>query len=368
MDKMYANSNNWKKVFGSFLTAVFNCYSIRDTDFADSYGYHDSTIRYWKNGTSFPRNDGLEKLKEYILSNANNDIRDLPFAIDLHIQEILNKIGYADRYMQIKCGCDTCGVFICETLTLIYQMGKGSLHIRRRRPNQNASAKTQAIIFDFDGTLTSTGINKTIWEYIWTELGYDINECKALHLRFNRKEINHDQWCRITENRFREKHLHRATVEGVADNISLLDGVEDTFKKLQKLDIKIYIVSGSILSIIQKVLGNLFQYIDGVKANQFRFDSNGFLTKIIGTKYDFEGKSLYIRNLAKELNISPREILFVGNSTNDQYAHSSGAKTLCINPVLTDASNTDIWHECILNCENLTEILKYIDPQPGNYV
>lgn len=112
--------------------------------------------------------------------------------------------------------------------------------------------------------------------------------------------------------------------------------------------------------VIRSVIGDLYKYVDGIKANQFRFNQGGFLTEIVGTKYDFEGKAAFITEIALELNVSPKDILFIGNSVNDRFAHISGARTLCINPKLTDPTNRTIWNDCIQTCEDLTEIIKYL--------
>ena len=102
------------------------------------------------------------------------------------------------------------------------------------------------------------------------------------------------------------------------------------------------------------------QYIEETKANYFKFDSNGFLMEIVGTHYDNLGKAYYISQIAEELNISPQDILFVGNSMNDRFACRSGARTLCINPTLTDPFDKKVWNNCIQSCESLGEILAFL--------
>ncbi|MDE6021560.1 MAG: hypothetical protein K2H01_11270, partial [Ruminococcus sp.] len=124
---------------------------------------------------------------------------------------------------------------------------------------------------------------------------------------------------------------------------------------------KLYIVSGSIKDIIDNVLGNTHSFFTEIKANEFVFDTQtSILTKIIGTKYDFEGKAKYIRYIANRLEISTSDILFVGNSNNDMWAYQSGATTLCINPTLTNYHDYTIWHHTIVDCKNLSEILPFI--------
>lgn len=114
------------------------------------------------------------------------------------------------------------------------------------------------------------------------------------------------------------------------------------------------------MTVIRSVIRPVYQYVDGIKANEFRFGEDGLLKEIIGTKYDFEGKATYISELSRELKISSRDILFVGNSVNDQFVHISGARTLCINPKLTDVSNLTMWNNCIPTCRDLTEIMEFV--------
>lgn len=224
-----------------------------------------------------------------------------------------------------------------------------------------SNAKTKAVVFDFDGTLTVTNKVKTTWESIWTLLGYDVQECRNLHVRFSHNEINHKEWCSLTEEKFKAKKLHRNQLLPLVQKTQLIAGIEEVFQELDQRDIKIYIVSGSIKYLILKCLGGLNQYVSGgINANVFDFDENGYLFKIIGTEYDFEGKAKRISNIAKELGIEPQQILFVGNSFNDEWAHSSGARTLAINPKNTHMYNPNIWDDCIVECNSLTEILKYI--------
>lgn len=81
-------------------------------------------------------------------------------------------------------------------------------------------------------------------------------------------------------------------------------------------------------------------------ANSFIFHPNNTLSTIHGTKYDFDGKAEYIKKIVQEEGFkSASEILFIGNSDNDEYAYKSGAQTLCFNPKLTDGKNKKIWHK-----------------------
>ena len=300
----------------------------------------------------------MHNLREYNANVMTGHISH-SFGLDAVIGGIFEEVGAEEEYRRIRRDCTLVSELVNESLMYCIYKGKNIAQAKGLQ-HPKPTNRTRAVVFDFDGTLTSGKASKTTWESLWVKLGYPIEECQKLHMRFNRQEISHAEWCETTERSFQKKNLHRDDVEAVAGAIRLIDGIEETFKALRQKDIKIYIVSGSILLIIQRVLGNLYQYIDGIKANVFRFDSRGLLERIIGTKYDFQGKSEYILKIANELEISPRDVLFVGNSANDQFAYLSGARTLCINPILTDVSNTTIWNECIMPCSDLREILRFL--------
>lgn len=351
----------WRKAFGDTLKSILALYSIDYRDFCTKYYCAEATFRYWQNGTKLPQQKFMPQLREFLIDNISEDTEKTSL-IQHQIEDFLCSQGAEDQYNTLQYTYPDGPTFISEALVFYRNVAKHNIPLL---PKDNKTipptGHIQAIIFDFDGTLTRDKINRTTWEMLWIKLGYSVKDCQMLHHRFDQKEISHAEWCRLTEIKFRERNLHRDTVEQIASKIHLLKGVRKTFRELRKKDIKIYVVSGSILLVVQTVLGELCQFIDRIQANQFIFNEAGFLEQIIGTKYDFEGKAQFIKEIARELNISPQDILFVGNSTNDRFAYQSGAKTLCINPKLTDPSNSNIWNNCIQSCEDLQEILAFID-------
>lgn len=351
----------WKKIFGSILKLVFSQYNLKDTEFADRYKCDVSSTKNWKTARSFPSKDLFEDLKNYIFEKSRECKKDDVYLLN-EIGTIFGEYGYGSSYIQLKYGITDSVEFVVRILQFCLDVGKGNVVMPIKRSNEYPyEGRTRVVVFDFDGTLTQSGkIAKTTWESLWISLGYDIKECQNLHRRFDRKEITHEEWCYLTEKQFKARNLHREVVKEIARKIHLIKGVKKVFQQLNEQDIKIYIVSGSIMLVIQSVLGNLNQYVDSIKANQLMFNEFGYLTQIIGTKYDFEGKADYILQIASELKISTKDILFIGNSRNDHFVYKSGARTLCINPRLTDMTDTMIWHDCIETCNDLTEILDYI--------
>lgn len=359
-DMKKLDDENWKKAFGNILKMVMTLYSLDYSDLCEKYTISTATFRYWQLGKRLPQEQYMKNIKDYIDSYAVVEQEKTQLLYN-YISEFLSAQGAENVFFFMKRNYPAGNEFAGEILTYIRNVSKHKIPIELHFDNMVESlGKTQAVVFDFDGTLTKDKVNKTTWERIWVALGYTEYDCQKLHKRYNQKEISHEEWCKITENIFREARLHKEVVEAIASEIKLIKGVRKTLKKLSSEGIKIYIVSGSIDTIIKKVIGNMSQYVESIKANCFRYDKKGFLTEIVGTKYDFEGKAFFISQIAEELHISPKDILFVGNSVNDRFAYLSGARTLCINPSLTDPTNRDIWHDYIQKCDDLELIMSYL--------
>lgn len=220
----------------------------------------------------------------------------------------------------------------------------------------------KAVVFDFDGTLTRSNINKkSTWQRIWVKLGYTVNECNELHLKFSRNEISHQEWCDLTCRKFRDKGMSKNTLKEIASEINLVEGCIPVLKKIKDENIFLYITSGSIQDVIKDVIGQEnISLFEEIQSNRMEFEHNGLLKRIIGTKFDFKGKCSFIEKVANELNIKPYEILFVGNSNNDELAYISGAITLCVNPHETNPHVANVWNNIIYEMKNLKEILPYI--------
>ncbi|WP_158712638.1 HAD family hydrolase [Parabacteroides pacaensis] len=205
----------------------------------------------------------------------------------------------------------------------------------------------KVIVFDFDGTLTYNNGLRSSWEKIWVHLGYKVQDCQEYYNQFKEGKIDHSEWCKITCKAFKNKQMSRGTLESVSKDIQLMDGAKEVLYKMKNEDhLKLYIVSGSIIQLIEYVWGdNIDDYFEGYNANILLFHRNNMLARIIGTEFDFAGKAEYIKKIAKDEKLkSTSEILFIGNSDNDEYAYRSGAQTLCFNPKLTNVNNKKIWH------------------------
>ena len=215
----------------------------------------------------------------------------------------------------------------------------------------------KAVFFDFDGTLTSKGPN--IWKSIWQACGYDVDKNSYYYkffLNFINNKITHKQWCRLTFDKFAEAGLTEKMVNDLADNIKLIDGLTETLQSLKNNGYSLHIVSGNIISVIERALKENINYFDSVNANKLVF-KDGIIDKIIGTNYDFEGKSRFIYEFKEKTKSSGEELVFVGNGGNDEWAYLAGCKTICVNPDDVEFENNIKWNVNKGNITNLSEIL-----------
>jgi HAD superfamily phosphoserine phosphatase-like hydrolase len=244
---------------------------------------------------------------------------------------------------------------------MFYDTYKSSAAVHFESHETENRFQTKAVVFDFDGTLTEPADHSTTWEKIWVALGYPRETCFELHKRYQRDEFDHEKWCEITFDAFKAAKLRQKDIVEIANGISLIPGVAETLQKLSDSDIKLFILSGSIKSIIRLVLGDLYDRFDEIAANELVFDASGDIAGIKGTAYDFEGKAVFIKRIIEDYDLSPSDVLFVGNDCNDVFASQSGARTLCVNARFTDPSNEEHWTYAIGEMLNLDQILRFVE-------
>ena len=222
----------------------------------------------------------------------------------------------------------------------------------------------KAVVFDFDGTLTIKKGDKTTWHMIWEHLGRidGLNKRKDLHTRYKRCDLKYKTWCEKTAEYFKEKRLDENALLEISKKIKLAKDINKTLKILSSNNIPLYICSGSIDIIIENSLGSLKDFFSGISSNKF-YMRDGYLDEIKGTEYDYKEKGTYIIDVvAKRENIENiSDILFIGNSDNDEEVILSGAKTLLINPAQT-SSDKKKWMYTLDRIDNLLEILPFVLP------
>lgn len=235
-----------------------------------------------------------------------------------------------------------------------------------RLVNDALRFRTRALVVDFDGTLTVRPEDDlTTWERLWVEAGYTVNDCAELARKYIKNgkvsPSDHKSWCLETAQKLRDAGLSQQDLIRVAEGIELIPGAREELKEYHRAGINLHMASGSISQIISHALGDeTFHLFDEVQANNLSFDEQGVIREIRGTRYDFEGKAEFISNLVEKQDISPLEVLFVGNSLNDIWASNAGARTLCVNPHFTNPNDTRDWTYCIRRMDHFSEIRPYL--------
>ena len=245
-------------------------------------------------------------------------------------------------------------------IPFVMQYKKQVMQLVRNELTQTLNKK-KVVVFDFDGTLTKPGRHMNTWEALWIKLGYPVSECEKYHRLFSKGAIDHDEWCEITEKYFIKAGCCRNHLIEAAAEEELVDDVKEVVFELRSKGILLYILSGSIKQFIEYVLGKeIVGCFTEIKANRFMFDNYGMLNGIIGTPYDFAGKARFVNKIMQDKDIPPEQIIYIGNSFNDEFVYKTGVETLCINPRGTDFYNDRVWHNYIRNLTSLKEVLPYI--------
>ena len=178
----------------------------------------------------------------------------------------------------------------------------------------------KTIVFDFDGTLTKK--SNEIWLRMWKAIdALDVDY--ALYKQYKNGDINYIEWCKLIEQEYIKRNFNETILFDIVNSIEMMDNLEETFKTLIDKGYHLYIVSGGVKSVIYYKLKDLVKYFSGIYACDFIFNDNGTLTKIIPTKYDEEGKKIFIEEHCAKTNTNPKDIVFIGNGDNDEYVYGT---------------------------------------------
>lgn len=220
--------------------------------------------------------------------------------------------------------------------------------------------KTKLAIFDFDGTLTTSGKGGNCWRYVWERINKpDIDD--KLYKDFLDKKIDYFEWADLVVQEYRKSGVDSKILKDISNKIKLRDGVKETFAILKSQGVKIYILSGGIKNIVEDCLQDSLPYIEKIEAQDFELDEKGVVKKVIHLSHNIENKFEYITLLKNQLNLKGDEIFFMGNADNDESAHGAGVRTLCVNPDRTDPYDKNYWDFYIEDIQNLQEILPFVE-------
>jgi nucleoside phosphorylase len=256
----------WKTLVRTDLTKLFpSSASVLKDQFKKARVFVNGYALFYFRNNAQPGRRGLEKK----VKNKNISIRQIECDIK-STTPVFHTAGY--HYvmdLQQYLGCKNYELMNIETPDNVLKFFKEKIGKNSLFPIVNF----KAIVFDFGGTLTYKKESYSTWELIWLELGYDIDLCTALHIKYRNGDIKHKEWCDQTAEYFKNKNFNKAILDKISSKINLIDGVGDTFEILKNEGIRIYICSGSIRYIIEKKLAQeLLDYVEEISANDFIFD------------------------------------------------------------------------------------------------
>lgn len=219
--------------------------------------------------------------------------------------------------------------------------------------------KTKLVIFDFDGTLTKPDRLDNAWARIWDKIGL-YQQAETLYKMYVAKKINYKEWLDKVLDIFRENKVGNKMFASVTRKIKLLDNCEKVFKIFYQNNIKICVLSNGIKNIIDQKLKSMKKYITHVEAITLTVDNNGVVNGSIMPSTNVEGKSDFILKQMEKYNLKKEEVVFVGNSFNDEDAAKSGVETVCLNPLHTNFKDKSIWTHAVEKTDDLMSILSFI--------
>ena len=216
--------------------------------------------------------------------------------------------------------------------------------------------KTKVIIFDYDGTLTKVEKGYNSWLVVWEAIDkVDLDEYH--YKKYASGEYTYDDWLYACLDEYRKYGVSRDLFYALAKKSIQIKGLEDTLKYLTSRGIKLYILSGGIKNIIDIHLGELTNYFTSIEAHEFIYDENGIVNGVIPVDHSLGSKDEYVRRVIRENNLSPEQLLFIGNGDNDETVYKTGARTLCLNPDNARYTDKKIWNNYIFT-EDIHDILK----------
>lgn len=221
--------------------------------------------------------------------------------------------------------------------------------------------KTKAIVFDFDGTLTKPHRLANSWARVWDRINCnDIDD--MLYSQFRNGEISYSKWFQLCYDCFKEHGVNKTHFIEIANEIELVDFLEEYFQILNDNGVKIYILSGGVGNIIDIKISPIKKYITSVEADMFLMDENGYLNGAKLSESKIETKSHFVRCLMEKLGIGKDELVFIGNGANDEEVYTTGVKTICINPDSNaHPENTTFWSKTLYDCKDIRKTLEFID-------
>ncbi|MBE5741372.1 MAG: hypothetical protein E7351_02470 [Clostridiales bacterium] len=222
---------------------------------------------------------------------------------------------------------------------------------------------TKIVCFDYDGTLTVTAKGTSSWVRAWEKLGALDTDEKLFNM-FYSGEINEHEWLSLIVQAWRDLGADRRLFSSLAKQSKLIKDISYVFKYIHDNGIKIYVLSAGIKNIIDENLAHLMPYITEIQGYELLFDDDGIVNDCKFPRL-MDNKHETLMEIMEKENVSPEEILFVGNGKSDDTVYLSGVRTLCLNPDDADIQDQNKWQN-VIESDSLKTILSFLDINAEN--
>lgn len=351
----------WTQKFSKLLHLVVESNNIKLNHLDSDAGILLSAFRTWVSGRNLPGPSYFNLLLSFIAPRVNDSSG--PIILERVFSDCSNTEAWdaVESYSVFEGDMQR---YTPAVLEIYWRMGRKMVPLPLTSDNAAVpSGKTVAVVFDFVGTLLPKIDADSSLRYIWLESGQDKARFQDILAHYSHDADDRRSYFQQAMELFREARITKDDITRIGKGTRLIPGICDVFKVLNDAGVLIWIVSRSERQFIRAALGNLACYVEEIKSNQFLFDSNGVVADIRISPFDYEGKRRSVSRVAGDLGVSPQDIVFVGNSNNDASVRASGAVTVCVSPSNTTGTDRSSWTHCCLYCDDLRDILPFIQLQ-----
>ncbi len=223
--------------------------------------------------------------------------------------------------------------------------------------------RCKMIIFDLDGTLIKGEGFRYSWKNIWQFLKIpDGLRIKYYNEYVEIGSITYQEWCEKCVKEFMNRRLKIEDFKKITSDVYLTKNFYNTINTIKENNIKIAIISGGVDTFLQELIPDYKNIFDEVFINKLLFNSNGYLSGVIPTEYDFQGKFDGILFLSECWKICLSQVAFVAEGRNDEFVFQRlNELNMGIGiayPVIESSIEHSTKHH--IRNDNLQEILKFI--------
>ena len=177
--------------------------------------------------------------------------------------------------------------------------------------------KYRVIAFGLDGTLLRGPNFDYSWQLVWREQKLPMKLHSQYMENFHDGKWDYTTWCQQVVKKLRSSGLTRDRIATIAAGVSLTKNFHQTVQTLKNEGFSLAIVSGGIDTFIHDAIPDAEKYFDYIFINRATFDSDGLITDVVPTKYDFEGKAEALKYVCRTIGCGEDQSVFVGEGHND---------------------------------------------------